>query len=116
MKVYGFFINNIDMTDLISIENGTVALMDSGSSCLWLDEVLINFIMSRYIEESCFDPFNCPCESPIYPDINIYLAGVKIEIKPEKYMIRSNNLYCRPCFAKAGIITHGYTILGDPAM
>lgn len=116
MKVYGFFVNNIDMTDAVTIENGTVALMDTGSSCLWLDESIINFMMDRFIKESCIDDYNCPCDSPIYPTLNIYLAGVKIIIEPEKYMIRSNNLYCRPCFAKAGTISHGYTILGGPAL
>ncbi|CAK82291.1 unnamed protein product (macronuclear) [Paramecium tetraurelia] len=116
MKVYGFFINEIDLTDKVTLKNGTIALMDSGSSCLWLDEEIINYMLHRYILANCISSYSCPCNSPFYPNLNIYLAGVKIEITPEHYMIPSVGQYCKPCFSKAGQTTHDYTILGDPAM
>lgn len=53
MKVYGFFVNDIDLTDKITLENGTVALIDSGSSCLWLDEEIINYMLHRYVLANC---------------------------------------------------------------
>ncbi|CAD8048752.1 unnamed protein product [Paramecium primaurelia] len=116
MKVYGFFVNEIDLTDKITLQNGTIALMDSGSSCLWLDEEIINYMLHRYILANCINNYTCPCNSPLYPNLNIYLAGVKIEITSEHYMIPSNNGFCKPCLQKAGSTTHDYTILGDPAM
>jgi hypothetical protein len=45
MKIYGYYINSIDVTNLVTIENGTVGLMDSGASCLWLDENIVDYLM-----------------------------------------------------------------------
>ncbi|CAD8060714.1 unnamed protein product [Paramecium sonneborni] len=116
MKIYGFFVNDIDLTDKVTIQNGTVALMDSGSSCLWLDPEIVNYMMHRFILVNCINNNSCPCNSPVYPNLNIYLAGVKLEITPENYMIPSYNGYCRPCLSIAGPTSHDYTILGDPAL
>lgn len=71
--------------------------MDSGTSCLWLDEEIVNYMMHRYILANCINNYSCPCNSPLYPNLNIYLAGVKIEITSEHYMIPSNSGYCKPC-------------------
>ena len=55
MRIYGVYINSIDMSDLVTIENGTVGLMDSGASCLWLDENIVNYLMDRFISPNCKD-------------------------------------------------------------
>ena len=92
----------------MTIENGTIALMDTGASGRWVGEKIVDYLMSRFIKPNCQDNQTCPCESPVYPTIKIYLEGVVLKVSPKHYMIKSHDEFCKPCLERAGEHSHGY--------
>lgn len=93
--------------------SGLDGLMDSGASCLWLDERIVSYLWKEHFSKLCVGENHCPCESDAYPILRFYFGGAKINVEADNYLFRLRDS-CYPCFHP--IKTGELSVLGAPVM